>query len=471
MGNTSGVNVAGRLDRLPISSVHRTVLVGLAFAYFFELGDLNTFAYIAPSLIKTWHLDVHAIALITSLSFLGMFLGATTGGWFGDRVGRKRGLLYTILLYSGFSLLNALAWDTLSLGVFRFLTGVGLSSMVVIANTYISEFFPATSRGKYQGWAMTFGLFGIPATSWVARLVIPLAPWAWRLVFVWGSLGVVALVLVARMVESPRWLEVHGQTDQAEAVMGHLEAEVSATEGVVLPQPAPGTGHEVITSVPYRELFQGRYLGRTVVLLAAWIFQTLGFYGFVAWVPTLLVTHGFSVVSSLTYASLIALGAPLGAWIASQIAERIDRKWSLTLVSVATAIFGLLYGATFAPLLIVTFGFLVTVAIQCFAPLLYAYSPELYPTEARASGAGLTYGVGRLANVLGPMIVSFLFVSYGYGSVFAYIAGCWLLVAFAIGFFGPRTSLRSLEQISVSVARARVRFDETSGSSLAGGAD
>ncbi len=182
-GEVPGVNVAGRLDRLPVSVVHRTVLIGLAFAYFFELGDLNTFAYSAPGLINTWHLDVHAIALITSLSFLGMFLGATTGGWFGDRVGRKRGLVYTILLYSGFSLLNALAWDAISLGVFRFLTGVGLSSMTVIANTYISEFFPATSRGKYQGWAMTFGLFGIPITSWVARLLVPLAPWGWRLVF------------------------------------------------------------------------------------------------------------------------------------------------------------------------------------------------------------------------------------------------------------------------------------------------
>ncbi len=114
MGTTRevpGGNVASRLDRLPISGVHRMVLIGLAFAYFFELGDLNTFAYSAPALINSWHLSVQAIALITSLSFLGMFLGATTGGWFADRVGRKAGLVYTIIVYSGFSLLNALAWD------------------------------------------------------------------------------------------------------------------------------------------------------------------------------------------------------------------------------------------------------------------------------------------------------------------------------------------------------------------------
>ena len=444
-----GTNVAGRLDRLPISSVHRIVIVGLAFAYFFDIGDINTFAYAAPALIKAMGLSVSSIAMITSLSFLGMFLGAVTGGWFADKVGRKRGLIYTIAIYSVASLLNALAWDTFSLGLFRFLTGLGLSSTIVTANTYISEFFPASSRGKYQAWAMTFGLLGIPVTSWVARFVIPLAPWAWRLVFVWGALGVVALFFVSKMVESPRWFDVHGREDEAEAVLGRVEAKASAEKGP-LPPAKPTLGQEVVASVPYQELFQGRYLGRTVLLLAVWVFQTLGFYGFASWVPTLLVQHGFSVVSSLTYSSIIALGAPLGAFVATLVAERIDRKWSLTTVSLAIAVFGLLYGATFQPLLIVAFGFLVTVSMQAFAPLLYAYSPELYPTEARASGTGLTYGVGRLANVVGPLIVGFLFVGYGYQSVFGYIAACWLIVALATGIFGPRTGKRTLEQLSRS---------------------
>ena len=242
-------NVASRLDRLPISSVHRTVIIGLAFAYFFELGDLNTFAFAAPALIKVWGLTVSSIALITSLSFLGMFIGATAGGWFGDRVGRRRGLIYTTVLYSVGSLLNAASWDIYSLGAFRFITGIGLSSMVVIANTYISEFFPASSRGKYQGWAMTFGLFGIPITSWVARFVVPLAPWAWRLVFVWGALGVVALIFVVRMVESPRWFEIRGRNAEADAVMAHIERETEAEKGE-LPPPKPAGSQEVVESVP-----------------------------------------------------------------------------------------------------------------------------------------------------------------------------------------------------------------------------
>ncbi|MBO0778742.1 MAG: MFS transporter [Ktedonobacteraceae bacterium] len=438
------VNVANRLDRLPISSVHRLVLIGLAFAYFFEFGDLNTFAYTAPALEG---FGVDKVALITSLSFIGMFVGGVSGGWFADRVGRKRGLIYTVAGYSVFSLLNATAWDPISLGIFRFFTGIGLSAMTVIANTYISEFFPAAVRGRFQGWVMTIGLIGIPATSWVARLIIPLADWSWRLVFVWGALGILALFFVSKMVESPRWYEKHGKTREADEVMSHIEEVVSAERGPLAPAREAST-QQVVRSVPYSELFRGVYLKRTLVLLIAWIFQTLGFYGFTSWVPTLLKQHGFSLVNTLTYSSAIAIGAPIGALIAAFVSDRMDRKWSLTITSVAIAIFGLLYGATFQPLLIVIFGFLVSVFIQTFAAFIYAYSPELYPTEARASGAGFTYGVGRLANAFGPPIVSFLFVGFGYGSVFIYIAACWIIVALGVGLFGPLTSRRSLEQIT-----------------------
>jgi MFS transporter, putative metabolite:H+ symporter len=74
--------------------------------------------------------------------------------------------------------------------------------MTVVAITYISEMFPATRRGSYQGWIVTIGLLGVPATAYVARYTIPLASWGWRLVFVWGALGVLFAQLgrIAKMV-------------------------------------------------------------------------------------------------------------------------------------------------------------------------------------------------------------------------------------------------------------------------------
>ena len=104
----------------------------------------------------------------------------------------------------------------------------------------------------------------------------------------------------------------------------------------------------------------------------------------------------------------------------------------------------MIYGLSFNTWIIVIFGFLVAMAQQTFAATLYAYTAECFPTRVRNSGTGLTYGVGRLGNVVGPLIVAFLFTTYGYRSVFAYIATCWVIVALLVMLFGPRMNQRTL---------------------------
>lgn len=439
-------SAAARLERIPISSFHRQIMWILGFVFFFELGDLNTFAYAAPAILKQWHLSISEISVIISATFFGMFVGATTGGWLSDRIGRKRALIYTTLWYSGFSLLNAFAWELRGLFAARLLTGMGLSAMAVIGTTYISEMFPATKRGTYQGLIMMTGLLGIPVTAYVARFLIPLAPWTWRLVFVWGSLGALFALFASHLEESPRWFEKRGRMAEGEKVLARIEELVRAEMGE-LPH-----AHELIVpetaTHTFRDLFSGAYLRQTIVLIVAWICQTLGFYGFMAWVPTLLVAHGFSLVNSLAWSSAISIGAVPGALIAALVSDCWERKWLITVVALIVAACGLPYGMSFKNTWIIIFGFLVAMFLQTFAPLLYAYTSEGYPTEIRSSGMGLVYGLGRLANTVGPLLVAFFYNHYGYTSVFLYIAMCWVLVAFTIGGFGIRTRGRLLEQLN-----------------------
>jgi MFS transporter, putative metabolite:H+ symporter len=319
----------------------------------------------------------------------------------------------------------------------RLLTGVGLSAMTVVGITYISEMFPAQLRGTYQGWIMTIGLCGIPATAYVARFVVPLAPWAWRLVFVWGSLGMLFPLFAAKLEESPLWYESQDELGKADELLSRLESEAEAEAGE-LPLMrervdwATGEGG-------FKVVFSRWYLPRTLLFLVVWICQTLGFYGFTAWVPTLLVAHGFSLVQSLKWSSVMSLGAVPGALIAALISDRWNRKWLVALVALLIAGCGLTYGLSFRTGTIMMFGFLVTMLLQTFAPLLYAYTAECFPTVIRNSATGLTYGVGRLANAFGPFAVAALYANYGYSSVFVYIATSWILVAAAVGIFGPLT--------------------------------
>jgi len=451
------VHAAARLDRLPVSAFHRRTAALLAYVFFFELGDLNSFAYAAPALRQQWQLSIATIATITSASFVGMFIGAMTAGTISDHVGRKRALLLTTIWYSSMSLLNAFAWSVPSLFAARLLTGVGLSGMTVVAMTYIGEMFPSRVRGAFQARILMFGLIGIPATAYVARFAVPYAEWGWRVIFIWGALAIFFPVFARRLEESPRWLERHGRFEEAEQGLARIERE--SLKGLVRPEnlvgssgrPGPlgpgvrraplGPGEH---SIGIKGLIRSGAGGRALLLISVWFCQTLGFYGFNAWVPTLLAEQGFSIMRTLEQSSAISIGAVPGAWIASLVADRWERKYLIALVAVLVGTFGMIYGLSFNTWIIVTFGFLVAMSQQVFAPMLYAYTAECFPTNARNTGAGLSYGIGRLGNAVGPLIVAFLFTTYGYRSVFAYIAVCWVLVALLVLTFGPRMNARTL---------------------------
>src|SRR6478735_5713578 len=378
-------NAANRLDRLPISRFHKTTLLAVAFAYFFEFADINSFATTAPKLIDLWGVTVDQVAYVTSLSFVGMFLGSIAAGAVADRWGRKKTLLRTTLFFGFFS---------------------------VVAVIYVNEMYPAAVRGKYQAYAMVIGICGTPATNLVASLVVPLSDWSWRLVYLWGALGVLLVLFSKHLRESPRWHESRGDHAAADAVLREIEASVSAEKGP-LAEPAAPVEEPPAVKAPLRLLLRKRYLAPTLLLTVLWVTQTIGFFGYSSFAPTLLAKEGFSVEKSVFYIALTTVGAPLGSFLASLVTDRFERKWCLVAFGTVIALCGLLYGLTFDPVLIVVFGFLVNLFERGYTALAYAYSPELFDTRGRSLGTGVSYGLGRLSNAAGPLIVAALYQSNG----------------------------------------------------------
>src|SRR6202012_1633470 len=124
-------------------------------------------------------------------------------------------------------------------------------------------------------------------------LLVPTSPFGWdgwRWVVMIGSIGALFVWFIRRAVpESPRWLINQGRLDEAEAVTASIEAKVLADLGGA-PLPAPGA-HAVRKAEPQgrlAEAFAPQYRSRTIMLMVFQFFQTFGFYGFAAWVPTLI---------------------------------------------------------------------------------------------------------------------------------------------------------------------------------------
>jgi len=457
--------ISARLDRLPLAKFHYQVIIALGFVFFFEFADLNTFAYAAPQMRQQFGMSIDHVAWITSITFLGMFIGATFGGRFADRAGRRTGLALAVGVFSVFSLLNATAWNVPSLLAIRFLTGIGLSAMTVCANTYLVEIMPKSYRGKAQSIVSFAGHLGIPAMAFSASLLVPIGDNGWRFVFLVGAIGLIALPLVLRLPESPRWLMVQGRHCEATTITRAIEAKVSATAGQ-LPalQPVIGTSARQVQKLPYKALFKGAMVKRSLLISALWIFTTLGYYGFLSWVPTLLATQGISVVKSLFYTTLMTLGAAPGALLAWPISNWLGRRRGIAFVCVLIAAFGVLFGFSSTPIMVVLFGFCVSALLMAFGAQMYLYSPENFPTSLRNSGNGLTYGMGRLANVAGPLIIAAIFNSYNYQAVFIYIALCWLLSAILVIFFAPKQPDIEVPQSAGAALAQPLRNYETASS-------
>src|SRR6185295_809393 len=224
-----------------------------------------------------------------------------------------------------------------SLFAARLLTGVGLSGMTVVAMTYIGEMFPSRVRGAFQARILMFGLIGIPATAYVARFMIPNAAWGWRGVFVWGALAIFFPLFARRLEESPRWLERRGRRAEAEDVLTRIEREGPAANESSAVQSGSLATRPVNAdagSIGIKGLIKSGAGGRALLLISVWFCQTLGFYGFTAWVPTLLAEQGFSIIRTLEQSSAISIGAVPGAWVASKIADRWERKYLIAAVAV-----------------------------------------------------------------------------------------------------------------------------------------
>jgi putative MFS transporter len=89
--------------------------------------------------------------------------------------------------------------------------------------------------------------------------------------------------------------------------------------------------------------------------------------------------------------------------------------------------------------MIVAFGFLVNFFERGYTAVAYAYSPEVFDIRTRSLGTSFSYGLGRLSNAIGPLIIAALYTGSGYRAVFIFIAGTWLFGAIVLALFGAKT--------------------------------
>lgn len=447
--NTPDGSVAARLNALPITSLHRKATVVIGIGFFFDLYESFLSGILAVVLTDELGGNEAEKSLLVASVYIGSFFGALVMSRVADRVGRRTAFLLTLAVYSVFSLLGAFSNSVELLIAARFLAGIGIGAELPLGAVYLADLMPAALRGRFVAWAFTVGFCGMPVAGFAGTALAPHAPLGiegWRWLLGLGAVGALIIWALRRTLpESPRWLESVGRHDEADAVTRRFER---LAEGRTA-QPGPPVEEQPEHGrLSLRELFAGQWRRRTVMLWIFHVFQTVGYYGFGTMVPLVLEQKGFETTSTLTFTALSYLGYPVGSLLSVPIMERGQRKWLVCGAAGAMIVFGLAFGFADTAVLISLFGFCYTLASNFFSNSYHAYEVELFPTSVRATATGAAYSISRVTNAVMPFALIPLLAAAGAMSLFAAIVAAMVLVIVDVALLGPRTTGRSLEEIS-----------------------
>jgi putative MFS transporter len=335
--------------------------------------------------------------------------------------------------------------------LWRFIAGVGIGIELVTIDTYVSELVPRSHRGRAYAYNQFLQFLAVPLVAFLAWVLVPDTPLGldgWRWVVLIGSAGAIFIWFIRlSLPESPRWLARHGQLADAERVVSGIENRVAMESGGTLPPPGPPQRDEAGAGT-FAEIWQPPYDRRAILMSVFNFFQTFGYYGFAAWVPTLLIAKGIKITTSLEYSFIIAIANPIGPLLGTLIADRIERKWQICLGAVGIGVFGMLFANATAPALLILLGVLVTLCNNLLSYSFHSYQSELFPTRIRSRAIGFVYSWSRLSAALSGLVVAFLLNLGGVNAVFAFIAFAMAIVVATIGGFGPRTRGLALEAIA-----------------------
>ena len=456
---TGQADIAARLDRLPASRHVWGLVVLLSLGGCFEFYDLFMTAYVSPGLTASgvFHGPDKGLfgltdqATFAAATFAGLFVGTIIFSQLADRFGRRAIFTGSLLWYSAATVVMALQSTAADICLWRFISGIGIGVELVTIDTYITEFVARQVRGRALAINQAIQFLAVPLVAFVCWWLVPLAPLGlpgWRWVMLGGAAGALAVwVIRARVPESPRWLAAHGRLEEAERILARIEAKVASETGLALPPPRPPAAAEAASGT-FGAIFRPPYLRRTVMLAVFNIAQTVGFYGFGNWVPSLLEAQGVTVTKSLLWSFVIAIAYPVGPLLFSPIADRIERKWLIVAAALGTATFGLLFTQQRSAAALIAFGVLITLSNNLLSFAYHAYQAELFPTRVRARAVGFVYAWSRLSTVFTSFMIAFFLRDFGTVGVFVFIATAMGVVVISIGAFGPRTRHRALEDIA-----------------------
>lgn len=439
------MHVQDAIDHAGFGAFQRRLFAVCGLTWAADAAEIFLISFALPGFSDEFGLTSAQAGLVVTATFVGMLVGAWFWGIISDRIGRRLGFQLTIAIFAVFGLASAFAPSAVWLGVLRALTGFGLGGALPLDFSLFAEYLPSRNRGRWLVLLESFWAVGTVLAAALAVLIVPAFGWRWLL----ATSAVAALLVLwvrMRIPESARYLLSKGRSREARAVL----ADIARRNGTALPDRELTIPAQSGTA-GVRKLLEGRLRRPTLTLWAVWFFIAFAYYGIFVWLPEVFATQ-YDFLNSYRYVFFVALIQLPGYFSAAWLIERWGRKPVLGTYLAASAVFTYLWAfvAGVGPILTAA-GLMSFFALGAWAAL-YAYTPEVYPTQLRTTGMGTASGYARIGGILAPTVGGMLF-SVSLVLALSVFAAAFLIGAVVVAIFSSETRGKPLDDTLADMGR------------------
>jgi MFS transporter, AAHS family, 4-hydroxybenzoate transporter len=400
-----------KLEVSPKTLIDQNPMTGVQFATLFICFLMNAFdgmdvmmiSYAAPTIIKSWHVEPDTWGWVSSSGLFGMMLGTLFLAPLADKIGRKNIILISGAIMGIFMYLTSYSTTVGDLIIYRFISGLGIGSMLASTSTLAAEYTPLKTRNFWISAIVAGYPVGAVLSGLVAAKVIPTE--GWQIMFrIAGVISALSVPLVLLFLSESIDFYLNAQPKNALLKLNKILEKMNIQPLNELP-----LIEKKKPSLPVAELLKGEFKKPTIQLWLALFTSFAALYFLTLWIPKMSKDLGLSQELAIYAGTLFNTGAFFGIITQGLFSNQFGLKKTIGVIFILTAIlmtsFGYFLGSDYAILVVFAFlGF----GIQGGFVGLYTVSARMYPTDFRTTGVGWAMGAGRFGAILGPVLAGYL---------------------------------------------------------------
>lgn len=388
------------------------LLVITSLTWMIGAAGVMVLTFSVPDLMSEWNISSAVMSTIISSTFMGMLVGAISSGIFVDIFGRKIGAIFYLGCSIVFTFLFGFSNSPQMAIFWRFLSGFGYGGLLPAVNTYLSEYTSIKIRGRYLVLLEASWAVGSILIAWFAVTVANTFGWRWN--FWIFLIGFAIFPFILSEKETPKYIFKKYGKERLEKLFGYTKEDIEPIE------------ESKITVV---SLFEKKHLKKTILVIVSWFTVSFVYYALFSWAPKIFVSQlGISVSQAKWFTFFMYLAQLPGYLSVAYLIEKLGRRWTLSIYFTGMGISSLLLF-----LISGNMSFLLIMLVISFFTLgvwgmVYAYTPELFPTSFRGTANGFAGTMARIAGIIAPYFTGYfidksIFVALLIISVMSFLAG------------------------------------------------